>query len=160
MIIFGRTQDCYGTPFDPSDPDAIAAGITSDNAQAAIIEAKTDALNNDRYPVFFYYSSGNANTGRRLEVWQGIPTSTAPFQPPEDSQIKTIFVGTGALNTGTIRFYNATTATTIVDIDFTAQTQRLITGAYSVSALDDIEIYVLSGSFNKPFGVFWMNTVT
>lgn len=161
MIIFGRTQDAHQTPFDATDPAAIAAGISSIDVFNAIIEAKQDSLNNDRYPVF---CSRNGNTGAnvRLQIWSGIDSNVAPLILPEASRLVAYSFGVTAAATGAIAIRNITTNTVIVTVPFTAQTSvtaiNLTTPVQP--ALSLIEVYVANGSFNKPYGVFWLNTVT
>lgn len=161
MIIFGRTQDAHQTPFDATDPAAIAANIESTDVFNAIIEVKEDAINNDRYPVFCSYN-GNANVGRRLEIWSGIASDQAPLILPENSKIVAYSFGATAAATGTIRIRNITTNTTVLDIIFSAQISSTAVGLLLPiqPALSRIEIFIASGSFNKPYGVFWVNTVT
>jgi len=53
-------------------------------------------------------------------------------------------------------------AAIIVTINFSAQTAVSAVGLTLPvqPALSRIEVYVASGSFKRPFGVFWLNTVT
>lgn len=161
MISFGRVQTAHFTPFDATDSAAIAAGISSTDVFSAIIEAKQDSLNNDRYPVF---CSRNVNTNAtvRLQIWSGLDSNVAPLILPEASRIVAYSFGATAAATGSIAIRNITTNTIIVTINFSAQTAVSAVGLDlpTQSALSRIEVYVVSGSFNRPFGVFWLNTVT
>lgn len=161
MIVFGRTQDAFQTPFDASDPAAIAAGISSTDVFNAIIEAKQDSLNNDRYPVFCSRNS-NANINVRLQIWSGIDSNVAPLILPEASRIVAYSFGATAAATGRIAIRNITTNTLIVTINFSAQTAVTAVGLSlpTQPALSALEVYVVSGLFRRPYGVFWLNTVT
>lgn len=161
MIIFGRTQDAFQTPFDATDPAAIAAGISSTDVFNAIIESKQDSINNDRYPVF---CSRNRNTKAnvRLDIWSGLASNVAPLILPEASRIVAYSFGATAAATGSISIRNRTTSTIIVTVNFSAQTAVTAVGLSlpTQPALSALEVYVASGSFKRPFGVFWLNTVT
>ena len=162
QILFGKTQDAYGTPFDPTDPDAIAAGLSSNTVQKAIIEAKEDAINNDRYPFEAVYGA-NASVGRYLEIFPGLASyPDAPFIFPEASVIKQVSLGCVATSTATIGFFKTTNLVTpVFSVSITAATRFLATGLYhSFLALDELAIQVTSGSINKPFMRIWVNTVT
>lgn len=161
MIIFGRTQDAFQTPFDATNPAAVAAGISSTDVFNAIIEAKQDSLNNDRYPVFCS-RNGNTNASVRLQIWSGIDSNIAPLILPEASRIVAYSFGATAAATGSIAIRNITTNSVIVTITFSAQTAVTAVGLTlpTQPALSQLEVYVASGSFNRPYGVFWLNTVT
>lgn len=161
MIIFGKTQDAFQTPFDATNPAAIAAGISSTDVFNAIIESKQDSLNNDRYPVFCS-RNGNTNANVRLQIWAGIDSNVAPLILPEASRIVAYSFGATAAATGSIAIRNITTNTVLVNINFSAQTVVSAVGLTlpAQPALSRIEVYVASGSFNRPFGVFWLNPVT
>lgn len=163
VLLFGRTQDAYGTPFDPTDPDAIAAGLTSSNTvQKAIIEAKNDAINNDRYPFQAYYG-GNANVGRYFELFPGLASyPDAPFVTPENSVIKQITFGCTGLSTGTVGIFKTSDLVNpIYSFSLTNEQRKTITGLnVSILAGDEVAIRVTAGSFNKPFMRTWINTAT
>lgn len=162
VLLFGRTQDAWGTPFDPTDPDAIAAGISSLTVQKAIIEAKEDAINNDRYPFEASYG-GNANVGRYLEIFPALATyPDAPFIFPENSIIKAISLGAVSPSTGTLSFFKTTDLVNpIFSVSLVASSRILLTGlTYPLSALDELALRVTAGSFNKPFIRVWVNTAT
>ena len=162
ILLFGRTQDAYGTPFDPTDPDAIAAGLSSDTVQKAIIEAKQDAINNDRYPFQAQYG-GNANTGRYLEIFVGLPSYPgAPFVIPENSAIKQITFGTVGLSTVTVGIFKTTNLVTpVYSFSLVSESRKLITGlTIPFFASDEVAIRITAGSCNKPFMRVWVNTTT
>lgn len=161
MIFFGRVQTAQSTPFDATDPAAIAAGISSTDVFSAIIEARQDSINNDRYPVFCS-RNGNTNANGRLQIWAGIDSNVAPLILPEAARIVAYSFGATAAATGSIAIRNITTNTIIVTINFSAQTAVSVVGLTLPvqPALSRIEVYVASGSFNRPFGVFWLNTAT
>jgi hypothetical protein len=165
-IILGRTQTADATPFDPNRVTALwpsGSGIAATDVQNAIEEAKNDALNNDRYPIQASYG-GNANAGRYLEIYAGLDSSStvAPMVAPEKSNIVAYSFGCTASSTGVIKVRNHTTAIDILTVTFTAQTRITVTGTViaGINALDELGIYVSSGSLNKPFCRIWFNTVT
>lgn len=154
----------YSVPFDNQDLDAVTAGINSDNVFDAIIEVKSDALNNDRYPVDCFYN-GHAGVNRFLEFFPNITSAVngAPFIPPENTNIVTIVAGAVSNSTGTICIYkNGNYTTPLYTITFTNQKRVIVSGPAlaSLNALDEISIKVATGSFNKPFIRLWLNTVT
>lgn len=152
----------YSIPFNGEDPEAVSAGITADNVFDAILEAKTDSLNNDRYPFEAQYN-GNAGTGRYLEIFVGLASfPDAPFVFPENSQIKTITVGCSANTTATIGFFKTTDLVNpVFTISLTAERRKIFTGLlYSFLANDELAIKVTSGSLQRPFMRVWVNTVT
>lgn len=162
-ILFGRTQDAYDTPFNKNDPLAVAAGITnSDTVFEAILEAKTDSLNNDRYP-FEAHFGGNANVGRYLEIFPALASfPDAPFVFPENSAIKTVTLGCSASATAVIGFFRTTNLVTpVFSVSLTNQTRGIFTGLnHLFNANDELAIRVTSGSLNRPFMRIWVNTVT
>lgn len=151
----------YSVPFDNTNP--LASGFTSEDTFSAIIEAKQGALNNDRYPVDCFYN-GNAGATRFLEFFTNIDSSqiNAPFIPPENSKIITIVAGAVANSTGVVSIYkNGNYATSIYDITYTNNRKIILTGlTIALTALDDISIRVSSGSINKPYIRFWINTAS
>ena len=162
ILLFGRTQDSWGTPFDPSDPYAIAAGLSSLTVQEAIIQAKMDAMNNDRYPFQAFYG-GNANVGRYLEAYSGLAMfPDAPFIFPENSTIKSISLGSVALSTVTFGFFKTSNLITpVFSISLVASSRLLLTGlSYAFNASDELVIAVTAGSINKPFMRVWVNPTT
>ena len=166
IIQFQKTQLALFTPFEANRVTALwpaGSGISSTDVQNAIEEAKSDALNNDRYPIPCSYG-GNANAGRYLEIFPDLPSdaNNAPFIAPDNSRIVAYSFGCVANSTGTIIIRNLTTATNLVTITFTNQKRVTATGLTvgPINALDEIGIFVGSGSFNKPFGRTWFNTET
>ena len=150
----------WSIPFDAAAADAIAAGINKTNVHEAIIQAKQQALSNDRYPILCYYN-GNANTNRYLEIFPARASSTAPLIVPENSNITTLVFACEANSSGTIQIYNLTTATVLYTVTFTNQKLRVVTGLMlPVAAQDRIAVRVNSGSLHKPYGAFWVNTAS
>lgn len=162
QLIFGRTQDAYGTPFDNTDPAAIAAGLSSNTVQAAIIEAKEDAINNDRYPFQAQYG-GNAGIGRYLEIFIGLPSyPNAPFIFPEASAIRQVSLGASAITTCTVGFFKTSNLITpVFSVSLVAQQRVLVTDLLvHFNPLDELVLRITSGSANKPFMRVWVNTTT
>lgn len=155
VVLFGRMQKARGTPFDPT------GSITSTNVQDAIVEVLSIANSNDRYPIQAKYN-GNANNGRYLEVFDGINTSDAPFVVPENSNFVTVTMGSvnssGAFSMGFFTPPNA--ATPFYTASFVNGVNRLTVTGLSIPllALDEIGVRVVSGSRNKPFVRFWLQT--
>ena len=153
----------YSIPFNGADPLAVSAGITADNVFDAILEAKTDALNNDRYPVQASYG-GNATAGRYLEIYPSIASDSAngPLIIPELSRISSYTAGCVANSTFVLTIRNLTTATDLLNITFTASKEVNATGlsVSGVNANDHLGFYIKSGSANKPFIRVWFNTIT
>lgn len=159
-LLFGRTQNAYQTPFDSSDPAAIAAGFVSTDVFNAILEAKQDAINNDRYPILCHYN-GNANAGRYLEIFPARASNTAPHILPTASNIVAVVFACEAASTGTIQIYNLTTATVLYTVTFTAETTKVFTGLMiPAAALNRLAVRVNTGSLNKPYGIYWVNSST
>lgn len=160
-LLFGRTQDAYGTPFDPTDPEAIAAGLESNTVQKAIIEAKNDAINNDRYP-FQAVFNGNANTGRYLEIFPAVNTLEAPFVFPEASAIRTVTMGATSVSNAVVGFFRTTNLVTpVFTLPYAGLSRVVFTNLFFPFApLDELAIRITSGSASKPFLRVWVNTVT
>lgn len=158
MISFGRVQDASMTPFDATSSEAINAGITSSDVFNAIIEAKLDALANDGYPIFCYRNAANAGSNSRLQIWPGIDSSVAPLVLPESCRIVAYSFGAIAAATGTIIIRNLTTSQNIATINFSAtKSVTAINLSLPVQAASSrIEVYVGSGTFNRPHGIFWL----
>lgn len=160
-IIFGRTQTADQTPFDATHADAIAEGLSSTDVFSAIIEAKRDAINNDRYPVQFQWNA-QANAGRYLESFNNRSTDSAPLIPPEASKIVAYSFAAIAASTGTIEIFNLTTNTVLLTITFNNELLKSVTGinVLGIAAGDKIAVRVGSGSIQSPFGRIWFNTIT
>lgn len=162
VLLFGRTQDAWGTPFDNTDPNAILIGISSNTVQEAIIEVKQDAIDNDRYPFQAQYG-GNANTGRYLEIFSGLASyPDAPFIFPENSRVRTVSIGRVGTSTVTFGFFRTTNLVTpVFSLSLAGQSRALFTGlTQNFFAGDELAIRVTAGSCNKPFLRVWVNTVT
>lgn len=153
----------------PFEPDRVTAlwptgtGLSSENVQDAIEEAKNDSLNNDRYPVQASYGA-NAGVGRYLEVYPALASdnANAPLIVPEISRIVAYTAGAVANSTGVLAIRNLTTATDLLLINFIAgkeynATNLNITG---IAPNDHLGFYIKSGSINKPFIRIWLNTIT
>lgn len=159
-FIFGRSQDSSQTPFDANSLAAIAANISSTNVFDALIEVKTEVQEGMKYPTRFSYN-GNAITGRYLEIFSGIDSNIAPFVCPSDSRIIGYTIGAIAASTGQIAVRNKNTLVDLLVVTFTGQT--IVSSMAVISSfqptLSEWEIYVKSGSFSKPFGTIWINTI-
>lgn len=156
MILFGRTQDCSGTPFEPNRITALWPGgtdINSDNAQDAIEEAKADALANDRFLVLGSYG-GNANTGRYLEFFPNQSSDIAPiYLTVETRLLAVVLQGSAISNTGTLSFFNLNVSSTvpIFSISLVAQKRISMVGNLaSMPANTLLACRITSGSINAP----------
>lgn len=158
------TPVALSVPFMPNRTSTasgnVPSGIMSINVQDAIEETLNTALNNDRYPFIASYN-GNAGNNKYLEVYQGNPTNTAPFQIPDTSIIRTISYLATANSTGTISFYNRVTGTDVLLFNLVINGSKDETWRdldYPIAADTHISIKVSSGSFNKPALTVWVNT--
>jgi hypothetical protein len=160
---FGRTQDAWNTPFDNTDPNAIASNIMSNSVQNAIIEVKQAAFQNDRYPIECF-ASGNNNAGTYLEFFAGLLSfPDAPFVFPENSAIKTATLGSSQNNTTTtIGFFRTTNLVTpVFSLSLTNQRSAVFVDLnYTFFALDALAIRVTAGSIQRPHLRLWVNTLT
>ena len=162
VLLFGRTQDAWGTPFGNTDPGAILYGVSANTVQKAIIEVKQDAIDNDRYPFQAQYG-GNANVGRYLEISPSLPSyPDAPFVFPENSRVRTVSIGTVGASTVTFGFFRTTDLVTpVFSLSLVGQSRALFTGlTQNFFAGDELVIRVTAGSCGKPFLRVWVNTVT
>lgn len=163
-ILFGRTQSALQTPFDATDAEAIAAGISSTDAFHAICEAKNDAISNDRFFLLSSYG-GNANVGRYLEFFPNIDSSIAPiFMAASTRAIQAVLESTAA-STGTVGFFdlNVSSVTPVYSISLTAATRNVQLGTpylFTFAASAQIALRVTSGSINQPRCYFVLNTNT
>jgi hypothetical protein len=156
VLLFDRTQFAGNVPFDNTGP---AASFTSTNVQDAIVEAITDSINNDRYPIQANYG-GNGNAGTFLEVFPGEDSNTAPLVMPQSSLILQVTIQASANSNGAIRISNKTTATTLYTANFSGTSKRVFTGLSvgGISANDEITFSVVTASVNKPKIRVWFNT--
>lgn len=139
--------------------DNTSNGFISTNVQAAIEEARAEAVANDRYAFLASYG-GNANTGRYLEIYPSIGSNDAPFDIPDSSRIITVVLGAVANSTGTVSIYKTSNlATPIASFSLTAQTRADFTGLnIALLATDELAVKVSAGSFNKPFMAIFVST--
>lgn len=149
QLLFGRTQDAWGTPFDPSDPDAIAAGIVSNTVQKAIIEVYNEAHgSSSRFNLFFGFD-GTATTTRWLEQSKAIPSNNSPYIVAENSIIKTLSVSVDAITTATLGLYK--NGVLLTSISLSGQKIKTIAGLnFSLIAGDQLSAKPTAGSFSKP----------
>lgn len=165
-ILFGRTQDAYDTPFDNTNPLAISAGIESDNTFDAIIEAKNDALNNDRFLLLCAYN-GNANTGRYLEFFPGIDSSIAPILLSAPSKCLSLVIASTATHTASIGFFNLTVSsvTPVYTANFVAQQRAVFIGTpdiplFSLPTNALLAVRITANSVNRPHVYFSLSAST
>lgn len=165
-ILFGRTQDAYDTPFDNTNELAINAGIESDNVFDAIIEAKNDALNNDRFLLLCSYN-GNANTGRYLEFFNGIDSNNAPILLTASSKCLSIVIASTAIHTASIGFFNlnVSSVTPVYTASFVAQQRAVFIGTptlplFSLPANALLALRITSSSVNRPHVYFSLSAST
>jgi len=157
-IIFGRTQNCWQTPFE--SPPSRANGFTSTNAQEAIEEALALAVSNDRILLLPSYG-GNANTGRYLEFWPTLDSFNSPVDLGTIAKCLYLNFATVSSNaTTTIGFYNIQPATPVLlyTLTFSAVKRVIASGTpssplFSLPSNGDLAIKIDSGSINKPYGL-------
>ncbi len=166
-IIFGRTQDAWGTPFEPNRlVGGVSTEIESLTVQEAIEEAKRDALNNDRFLLLCSYN-GNANAGRYMEFFSGIDSSIAPIYLKAPAKCLTMVLSSTANSTGTVGVFNLAVSTTvpIYTISLTG-TKRTIQAGDAITPLfvlpsdSEIALRVTSGSINRPHIYFSLSAST
>lgn len=141
-------------PFDNSSNSFVATQV-----QAAIEEARTAALNNDRYPV---QASRNANTGINtyLEIFTGEDSLTAPLIVPANSTIVAATIQATANTAGAIRIRNITLNTNLIDLSFGGGSSAVF-GSLSVTGINSgnsIGFLVVTAAVNKPKIRVWFNT--
>lgn len=154
QLLFGRTQDASGTPFEPNrNPqyggNSGPSGITSLEVQSAIEEAKATAKGvASRYNLFFGWD-GSANTGRWLEQFKGVPSNNSPFIVAEKSIVRTLSIAVGSNATATVGlFRNAVLLTTI---SLSASRIASISGLNLVLNVGDtLSARPTSGTVSKP----------
>ena len=167
MIIFGKTQDAWSTPFEPN---RIVGGVSTDleslTVQEAIEEAKADALNNDRFLLLCSYN-GNANAGRYMEFFSGIDSSLAPIYLSAPAKCIVLVISATANSNGVIGIYNlAVSSTTPVYTLSYGNTSRAIAVGSAVAPLfnlpsnSQIALRVVSGSVNRPHIYFSLSAST
>jgi len=163
MIIFGRTQDAFQTPFEPNRNGSEIESLT---VQEAIEEAKQDALNNDRFILLCSYN-GNANVGRYLEFFSAIDSSIAPIFLAASAKCLTLVIAATANSNGTIGIFNLSVSSTtpVYSISYgnTARVVRVgsaIAPLFSLPANSQIALRVTSGSANRPHVYFSLSAST
>lgn len=149
LLLFGRTQDAWGTPFDNTDPNAIAAGFSSNTVQEAIIEAKNEAAGTaSRFNLFFGWD-GSAGVTRWLEQYKGVPSNKSPFVITETSKIKTLAIAVDTNTTATVGlFKNAVLLTTV---SLAASKIATVSGLdLTLNVGDTLSARPTSGTVSKP----------
>jgi hypothetical protein len=154
LILFGRTQIAVQTPFDNS-----TNGFVANDVQAAIEEARSLAVSNDRYP-FTCSATGNSGVGKYLDVFPSLPSDTNPFYVPETSKIVRAILTTGTSSTVTVGIFKTTNLVTpIVSFSLTAATYfRSSLLSIALAQDDGLAIRVTSGSGNKIALATWIQT--
>ena len=148
-LLFGRTQDAYGTPFDPTDPNAVAANFSSNTVQAAIIEARNEAPGQaSRYNLFFGFD-GSAGTTRWLEQSKSIPSNTSPFVVPEKSIVRTLTISNENNVTATMTLFRNGVA--VASVSTSAARIGVVSGLnIALNVGDTLSARSTSGTFAKP----------
>lgn len=157
------------TPFEPNRNPQYGgnvgpSGITSENVQDAIEEAKADALANDRFLVLGFYG-GNANTGRYLEFFAGSASDVSPIFVAVTSRLLTVtFQTTSASATATLGFFdlNVSSVTPVYSLALVAGKRVSATGVPLATFLPNalIAVSVTSGSLNTPTLQFTLSSST
>jgi hypothetical protein len=146
-------------PFEPNrNPqyggNAGPSGITSENVQDAIEEAKADALANDRFALLSFYG-GNAIVGRHLEFYASIASNNAPIFLSVGARLLSVVAQTTAAtatcNIGLFNL-NVSAVTPVYTIVMTAQKRVEFVGAplATFPAGTLLALRVTSGSINTP----------
>lgn len=104
------------------------------------------------YSVFGSYT-GNANTGRYLEIYPGTDSNEAPYIVIGSLAIIAITIGASALSTGTVSIYKKSNLSTpIVSISLNNQSSATLDRIfYQLSANDGLAMKVSSGTISKPY---------
>jgi len=161
---FSTTNVCFSTPFE-SEPERLN-GFVSKNAQDAIEEALALAIQNDRFLILSQYN-GNANTGRVLEIYQGIDSQEAPiyFGAGGASIIAITSSTTSNNSSALISFHNVKADPLLLmplyilnmnnqktkqDIGFLGSPGNPAIPLFSMPANSALAIKVLSGNIQKP----------
>jgi hypothetical protein len=149
-----KSQVARGIPFD-NQTNSFAAT----NVQAAIEEARSAALNNDRYPI---QANRNANTGINtyLEIFPGEDSLTAPLIAPANSTIVAATIQASANTAGAIRIRNISLNTTLIDLSFAGTSKQSfpILAVGGINAGNEIGFLVVTAAINKPKIRVWFNT--
>lgn len=150
----------------PFEPNRNGSDILSEDVQAAIEEAKADALANDRYIILGFYG-GNALTGRYLEFFPGFDSNEAPIFLPVASKLLTIVAASSSNSTGTISFYDLNVSSTnpVFSLSFNNEQRRAAVTTpssplYVFAPNAKVAIRVSSGTINKPHVYFFLSAAT
>ena len=153
MIIFGRTQDAFATPFEPNRN---GSNIESLTVQEAIEEAKKDALNNDRFLLLCSYN-GNANAGRYLEFFSGIDSSIAPILLYAPARCLTLVIASTANSNGVVGIFDLNVSSTVPVYTVSyGGTSRVVTigtplaPIFNLAGNSLLALRITSGSANRP----------
>lgn len=157
VLLFDRTQVAGNVPFDNTAPGATS--FTATDVQAAIIEAITDSINNDRYPVQAS-STGNLNPGGFLDIFPGEDSNTAPLIMPQTSIIIQVTIQASANSNGAIRISNKTQGTTLYDAKFSGTAKQVYSNLLvgGIAGGDEVTFSVATAQVNKPKIRVWFNT--
>lgn len=149
VLLFGRTQDSWGTPFDPSDPNAIAAGLSSLTVQQAIIEALNEAPGTaSRYNLFFGHDN-NVNSGTWLEQYKNLPSNLSPFAIAEKSIVRTLSISLNANTTGAVGLFK--NGVLLTSISLTAARIAIVSGLnFPLLPGDSLSARPTSGTLPHP----------
>lgn len=147
MILFGRTQDSWGTPFDPTDPNAV--GFSSLTVQEAIIEAKNEALGSaSRFNLCFAWD-GSAGTSRWLEQFKGAPSNNSPFVCAEPMRVKTLSIAVETNATSTVGLFK--NGVLLTSISLSAARIATISGLnFTLNVGDSLSARPTAGTVSKP----------
>lgn len=136
----------FSTPVAISVPfDNSTNGFTADEVQSAIEEARDTAPGQTARFAIIAGFKGNANTGKYLEVFQSVPSSSVPFVMAEPGDLKALSVAVKTSATATFTVYkNAVSLTTI---SLTAQTSNFVSGLnFALVAGDKLSYQVTAGA--------------
>lgn len=149
MILFGRTQTAFQTPFDPTDSSAASAGFSSDNVQGAIVEARALALNKAVFAIIFS-RDGTPSANTWLYYGHATPSNQMPFVTFKDLILTEYTVTTQAASTATLVLRNVQTNANILSIPLASS--LLVTGAPNIAISQGIQIgaIVTNASANRP----------
>lgn len=145
VLLFGRTQDALGTPFEPNrnpqfNGNPGPSGLSSLETQSAIEEARATAPGTkSRYVSTCGY--GGQAKGKFLEFTSGSPGDNSPFVIPEISIIKSVSCSfrSGSIPIGTFVLYKNGVAVQT----FTMTTRFFSLSGLSISLIPGDYLYVM-----------------
>lgn len=147
------------TPFEANrDPqyngNSGPSGITSQNVQDAIEEAKATAPGTiSRYSALSGFD-GNATVGRWLEFLTNVASNISGHVIAEPSSIKSLSVAVQSITTCTFTVYKNGIALETLVLSAQRKTNKINLN-HTLIALDELAIRVTSGSCSKPtFNIF------